>query len=216
MRTCWPNPLLVIGMALIPVPLSAQSQPGYCAFSVTVKSPEGHPVAGARVEGLREDGEVFGSGVTDEIGVGRICDAPAGLVDLRVGGQLCGAVTIGHLRPYWMETRHVYITYANCSGEEWAPPGGCQLVLRIVDGDNSPIGGVLFAEPGARQGGIALSAASDAFGRLFRFIRYGETVTGSLIKSGYAPLDLSEGCKSGSGFARQRVVTLQKAPSDLR
>src|SRR6185312_5904869 len=105
-----------------------------------VKSPAGTPVAGIGVA-LTHDGRVYGTAITDARGIAQICDAPKGLVDIEVGGHLCGAVSVRYLKPYWMETRRVSVTYENCSGDDFFPYGGCLFTIRVYDRKTYPSGG---------------------------------------------------------------------------
>lgn len=116
----------------------AAPQDAYCAFEVTVRSLDGAAVRGVTVSEEAQDGGKIVSAVTDARGGARLCDAPAGLVSIRVGGRLCGAASVGYLMPRWLQTRRVYLTYEGCSGEEWAVPGGCGF-MRVRDARERPV-----------------------------------------------------------------------------
>jgi hypothetical protein len=194
--------------ALVSGLLLAQSQVSYCAFEVTVRSPEGDPVSGAPVAALAQDGKTIGLASTDKQGVARVCDAPAELTDIRVGGRLCGAVTLHYMTPYWLETRHVVVTYKNCNGEEFAPMGGCSLTIRLRDQEGHPLEGVLFDDPNERAKKRAQTRLSDWFGRIFRFTDYGDTLSGRFLKDGYVPQNFTEQCGSGDPKRAERTVVL--------
>ena len=204
--------LLAILLGPVTGPLLAQGQPEYCAFEVAVKSPTQTPMAGVLVEGTRHKGQVFGRALTDRRGIARICDAPVGLADLRVGGDRCGAVVVRYVQPLWMETRHILVIYANCSGEEWIPPSACQLTIRVRDTSDSPVPGVLlnFTSSQQRNAPGLQTRVSDEFGRIFRVIAYGETMTAKFSKEGYLPAELSEPCRPGESYRKERIVTMQR------
>jgi hypothetical protein len=197
--------LLATGMAS-----AGQDQGSYCAFEVSVKSPAGAPVVGWGVAGLSETGEIFETTTTDEHGIARICDAPPGMVSIRVGGQFCGAVTVRNLNPWWMTTREVFVTYQSCANDAYALPGGCVLTLRLHDKDGLPLPGVLFQKSGVDHTSWNETNTSDQFGRIFRFIEWGNVLRGTLVKVGYTSKDVTEECKAGQQFKRYQVVILNK------
>lgn len=204
------NRIVLMSAFALAIGLRVKAQPltGYCAFKVTVKSPTGSAVTGAPVAELRQNGEVYAAGATNSQGIAMLCDAPSGLIDIEVGGHLCGAVAVRYLQPYWLETRDVLLVYKNCNGEEWAPPGGCRLTLRTVDEQRQPLSGVLLdVSGGSPQGG---SRISDAFGRIFRSIHYGETMTGRLVKDGYPQQEIAQSCKPGESYEAERIVVLRR------
>jgi len=204
--------ILVMTLVFAAAPLlsAAQDEPEYCAFQIHVRSPTGAPVKGVSVALLKRSGETFGTAVTDEGGVAKICDAPGGLVDVEVGGQLCGAIAVRHLKAFWMKTRRVFITYENCSGEEFVPMGGCLLTIRTLNESGLPIRGVLFDSPDKGPALRPQTSVSDRFGRIFRFIRYGEILTGHVEKPGYATSSVTDECKSGQAPEREQVVVLTR------
>lgn len=209
----WNTCRLALAASMLTIsPLCAQNQPAYCAFEVTVQSPTGAPVAGAEVSELQSGGRLYGSATTNERGTARICDAPQGLVDLHVGGQVCGAVTVGYLEPYWMTTRRVVITYENCQGADFVPPGGCFLTIRIRDQAGSPLQGVILNDPNERPMKREQTRVSDQFGRIFRFLDYGDDARVQLQKDGYLPQTLTSECRPGQKGVWDRTVTLEKTP----
>ena len=198
-------PLLGTGVS------SAASQDReYCAFEVVVTTPRGLPVIGAPVA---EDyqGRPFATAMTDKSGVARLCDAPADSVDIVVGGKRCGATRVSYLSPYWMRTRRVSVTYENCSGEEWMLPGGCRLTIRLRDERTSaPLPGARFRGGDSRAASEFETYESDTFGRVFRFIRYGTTLSGTLDKDGYAQGEVSEPCTRGENPYLEKIIALHE------
>ncbi len=184
----------------------------YCAFQVTVRSPSGTPVRSVLVEELKQDtDELVAQASTDQHGVARICEAPSvGLVKIRVGGKLCGSAVVAYLKPYWMSTRDVHLTYENCQGEEWFPLGGCGLTIRVRDETNAPLPGVQFETADRQPKQRAQTSTSDAFGRIFRFMNYGDVLEGRIEKPGYISATVSDECRRGSSTDREQVIALRR------
>jgi hypothetical protein len=109
-----------------------------------------------------------------------------------------------------MKTRKVYLTYTNCSGEEFAMPGACLLTIRIRDAQGLPLAGVQFEAPNHETIPSLETQFSDDFGRIFRFLRYGQTLSGQLVKEGYAPKVLTEQCHPGESFEKELFISLDK------
>jgi hypothetical protein len=210
-RRSFPKLALIAGVVST-LPLWAQEQGSLCAFEVTVKSPAGVPVVGIEVSEFETGGRVYSSGTTNRQGVARICDAPQGLIDLHIGGQLCGAVTVGYLSAYWMVTRKIDMIYKNCQGDDFLPPGGCQLTIRVRDQTGSPLAGVVINDPKERPMKRAQTTVSDEFGRIFRFLDYGDNVNVQLQREGYLSQTLTFACRTGHSFILDRAVTLEKKP----
>ena len=202
---------------LAPLQASGQEQTEYCAFEVLVRSPDGKPVVGAEAV-LTRDGRTVGTAVTNKAGVARICDAPSdALLDVELGGNLCGAVAVRYLRTLWMTTRRVYVTYLNCAGEEWLLAGGCQVTIRTHDESGGPLSGVVFEEgapdttPQERP-----ALVSDRFGRVFRFLEYRRSLTARLKKPGYVQRTITVGCPVGSGPVREMTIVLSESKRESR
>jgi hypothetical protein len=203
--------LAMVAYSLASGMLLAQGQVSYCAFEVMVRSPEGGPVSGAPVASLAQDGQTTGFASTDRQGIARVCDAPVGLTDIRVGDRLCGAVTVHYITPYWLETRHVVVTYKNCNGEEFAPMGGCSLTIRVRSQDGHPLEGVRLEVPNEQPKKRPQTRLSDGFGRIFRFTDYGDTLAVRLLKDGYVPQGFTDQCRSGDPQWAERTVVLNPA-----
>ena len=202
--------VLILALAVASLPLAAQEQPEYCAFQISVNSPAGAPVKAVGVALKKTDGKTFSTAVTDDRGTVMICDAPEGLVDVEVGGHLCGAVTVRYLKAFWMTTRRVSVTYENCAGEEWIPSGGCLLTIRTMDTDGAPLSGVHFADHDKPLALQRQTWTSDRFGRIFRFIDYGKTLNARLEKTGYISQRVTDECKPGDTPDREHVIVLKK------
>jgi len=195
--------------------LARQGPDEYCAFEVIVKQPGGAPAtAGVVVQG---GGQVFGPVMTNAQGIARLCDAPPGLSEIVVGGNRCGAVSVKYLRAWWMKTRRVFVTYDNCSGEEWFVPRTCLLTIRVRDERGTPIAGVELGapnEPPTPRDQERISEGfetriSDQFGRIFRLVVFGETLQGSLSKDGYTSGQVAAQCKAGQSFDLERTIVLR-------
>ncbi|MGJ5814376.1 hypothetical protein [Paludibaculum fermentans] len=206
---------LVITAALVfAAGMKAQASDSYCAFEVVVRSPAGSLLEEQGVEGVDEDGSVFGVALTDKRGVARLCDAPARLIQIRVGGNRCSAVTVRYLKRYWLRTRQVFVTYENCAGEEWAIPFSCRLTIRVRDESASG-----NAVEGVHLHGLNVSTAapepkeSDRFGRIFQSVKFGAKSSGWLEKDGYFPLAIAEGCGPGEGVEKDVTVVMLRRPA---
>lgn len=193
----------------LPSLLIGQAQSDYCAFEVVVKSPDGKPVSKAGVSAIDENGITFSRPVTDDEGRARICDVPAGLTDILVGGQRCGAVTVRYLKPYWMKTRSVFVTYQDCGGEDHAAPAGCVLTIRVRNDRAAPLAGVYFSDLVNRPAALQQTSTSDQYGRIFRFIGFGKTLAGTLVKDGYVPKEVNDQCTPGEAYQHTQVVVLE-------
>ncbi len=192
---------------------SAQGQ--YCAFEVTVRLPDGRPAASVTVSGLDQPGRVFATSMTNDQGVVRICDIPTGLIDIHVGGNLAGAVSVMRLKPFWMETRKVLVTYENRPETAFFLPGGCLLTLRAHDEKGAPIAGVLLEDSNERPKLREQTRTTDSYGRMFRFIDYGEALTGELVKAGYVSKRVTHQCQRGVDAEREQIVVLQRRSDNV-
>lgn len=202
--------MLLAGLSSAVACRAAGQSVEYCAFEVLVRSSAGQPVAGASV--VEEvEGKAFARAVTNDKGIARICDAPARLIDIVVGGKLCGAASVRYLQAFWLETRRVSLIYDNCSGEEWLLATGCRMTIRTRDAtDASPLAGVrLFVAPGEPKSAAA-KQVSDQFGRLFWMMPYGATLKATLRRDGYSPMDVTERCNPGEGPVHEESVALHK------
>ena len=204
--------LLPLGVCLVGEvsDLRAADTAEYCAFEVSVKSETGAPVRHATVLEREHAGSVIARNSTDDRGIARLCDAPTGLVDLEIGGELCGATSVKYLRAFWLQTRRVTVTYKNCSGEEWTPLGGCSLIIRVRDQGGNPLSGVVL------KGGSDLpkpreqTDTSDSYGRIFRFMEYGNRISERIEKESYFTQNVNAHCKPGEGNEKEQLFTLQK------
>jgi len=202
-----PSGLLIL-LCFGPAYVSAAAlQEEYCAFEVHVTSPSGKPVSRVTVSELLHNGSVFDTAITDDHGVTRLCNAPTDLIDIHVGGNLCGSVTVGNLRRYWMTTRRIPIIYSSCAGDDWLIPNSCQLTIRTIDEKGLPISGVqAIAEIKDRT---PSNEFSDKFGRVFLLIPFGETTTVVLSKPRFVTERVVEACKRGEGYDKDRNVVIR-------
>lgn len=201
-------------LTIVPIALSgAEKAREYCAFEVLVKSSRDVPVAGVAVSLLGESQIVFASVVSDQDGVARICDAPPGLVTIKVGGNLCGTATVGYLQRYWMTTRRVVVAYENCSADGWAPLGGCMLTLRVVSEGGNPILGAVIRGDDGRATSRDQTLVSDQFGRILRFLRFGESMAASIHKNGFLTQSITDRCERGNPRDIDVVVTMKPTTS---
>ncbi|QOY91463.1 hypothetical protein [Paludibaculum fermentans] len=201
---------LILGAFLLSSPSlrGSQEQREYCAFEVIVRSSTGNPAAATSVSLFDDSGKPLMSALTNEQGLARICDAPSGLVRLTVGGVLCGTVSVGQLKRYWMQTRRINITYDNCSGDGWVPLGGCMLTIRVKAKDGSALIGAKFLDPHEGLKSREQTIVSDSRGRIFRFMEFGETMTGSVESDGYESQSVTNVCKRGDPRDSDLIVVL--------
>jgi len=132
--------------------------------------------------------------MTDANGTARICDAPIGTVDVFVGFDACGLVVIKEVKPLWLETKKLFVTYARSScGEFNSNPKSCHIVLRVKDEVGRPLAGARF-EGKASAKSVGEPILSDSFGRLFRTLEADQMLEGYITKLGYNPTPISQRC----------------------
>jgi hypothetical protein len=101
---------VVIGfLAVCAPPAAAQST--YCAFEVKVSTPSGAPRSKVPVLLIREHKTTFSETNTDASGLARLCDAPLEAVDIVVGFDVCGLVSVRNLHSMWPETKRIFVTF---------------------------------------------------------------------------------------------------------
>lgn len=190
--------------------LSAQTVE-YCAFEITVKSPEGAPVPGVSVSASSDGARPFARVVSNGEGVARICDSPVSSnVSISAGGGGCGEVTVRNLHPLWLETRRVYVTVQKCLQPENLFANECRFVVRVRDVHNTPVPGVRLTAPEVSQGGSD-TAVSDRFGRIFRVVPLHKTFAGTLEKDDYVPREITLECGPRSAYEDEQTVVLSSA-----
>ena len=205
---------VMLAFLLGSVPASpADPKDEYCAFEVEVKTATGLPSSGVRVVGQDDAGFQFGTAITDQQGVARLCNSPRGLAEITVGGRMCGAVSVKYLNPLWPRTRHVVVTYQRCVGNDYYFPGRCEVTLRLMDEYKAPISDVTLRVDAGDALVQEKMLVSDRYGRIFLPIKYGDQLEGTLSKPGYLALRFSEPCKPGDGSLLDRTVTLEALPT---
>jgi hypothetical protein len=197
---------IILAIALILSAVSpANSQVVYCAFEVTIKNPTGHPVAKIPVALVGQAKTTFSQAISDVNGVARLCDAPMEPVDIVVGLDICGSVMIRSLKPTWPSTQHLSATYSPRTCEFVSFREDCLVLLRIVDEEGRSVPGAEFATaPAATSGG----KGSDAYGRLFRIVKKGQTLKGFVFKEGFASATVEKRCQDD---LESKVVLHEKA-----
>lgn len=210
--------LLTLAVFLAPIAagqaLPVQTTPSgeYCAFVVVVHSSKGRALEGRTVSMEDASGREYAAALTDEAGIARLCDAPRGLITLRVGGRRCGGVSVSYLQRSWLQTRTIEMVYDNCSGDDWVPAAGCLLTLRVVAADGHPIpGATILGGEKLRLDGEQTDIG-DRFGRIFRFIPYGSATAFSVEKPGYVPYPMSHSCVSGNGGDIEMKIVMKPIP----
>jgi len=169
----------------------AEGETTYCAFEVKVSAPSGVPIDKVPVVMIRGDRTTFFETATTANGVARICDAPLESVDIVVGFDVCGSVLIRDLKPSWPKTQRVFVTYVRTFCDHFGIAPGCQVLLRVQDGEGRPVAGARFdGEPSGTPG----SHVSDALGRLFRSLKRREKLEGVVVREGSEPARISVQC----------------------
>ena len=184
--------LLVIGLAAVGI-TSAEGT-DYCAFQVNVTNPSGEPFAGVNVLMVYK-GTTFAQTQTDAKGTARLCDAPLFGVDIVVGEDFCGSVLVRQIKPPWLETRQLYVTYVKDSCGHFAFPPDCRVLLRVRDSGGRPIAEARFEGTPSPSG--KYTDVSDEFGRLFRYTKEPGKLEGLVTKAGYVPAMVSRLCGPG-------------------
>lgn len=179
-----------MGFLLVCAPM-ATGGTNYCAFEIRVRKPSGTPFAKVPVA-IIYNGTQIAEARTDASGTARLCDAPLGAVDIAVGFDVCGSVLLRKVRPLWLRTRRVFITYARSSCQEFIFPKDCHVLLRVADNQGRPVAGVRFEANGSRT--ASELGLSDSFGRLFLSLKGAEEVRGLVTKRGYEPASVSQTC----------------------
>lgn len=139
---------------------------------------------------------------TDVNGVARFCDVPLHAVDI-VAGTYCGVVLVKGVNPTWPVTRNIFVTYESLC-DELTFPDHCQVLLRIHDEEGRPLAGARF------DSGRSDGAVSDVFGRIFRRLKSGESLRGSVMKEGGESVPISERCVRGNERDVEVNVVLRK------
>ena len=172
------------------IAISSQAET-YCAYEVHVKRPTGESFAQTPVS-LVDRGKEVRTEFTDERGAARLCDAPLHPVDIVVGAVACGLTVIKGVRPAWPNTRTV-VAVRDSDCYEFSSPDDCQVLLRIQDQRERPISG---AQVSLESKGTV--PPSDAFGRIFRKLKSGEAMDGTVVSRGHSPKRFSVRCSRGN------------------
>ena len=186
-KTC-----VAMSLAVLGVPVGAGAT--YCAFEVKVNRPDGNPVVGVSVSVVYKHTK-FAVAKTDGRGAVNLCDAPLLGVDFVVGEEICGSVMVRQIKPLWLETRKVYVTYVDDSCHDFVSPPDCRILLRVRDANGRPIVGARFA--GKPPPSAMDTERSDEFGRLFRHLSESGRLEGLVTRSGYLPASVSQACSPG-------------------
>jgi hypothetical protein len=175
--------------------------PSYCAYAVNVRTPSGTTLPNVPV-GMIERGTQIHTEITDASGSARFCDAPLHPVDLVVGTLDCAVVLVKGVKPTWPETREIDVIYDTGHCGELSFPTSCLVLLRVHNEQGVPVAG---AELGSGE-------VSDASGRIFRLIKQGESLTGTLTKEGYEKAHISAPCIRGDERnVEKKIVLLKRA-----
>jgi hypothetical protein len=178
----------------------------YCAFEVTVHNPGGGPMGKVPV-GIVQRGNIVSETETNGAGVARICDSPLDPVSFFIGFGRCGQVQIEQVKPTWLETKKLFVTYAKSSCDDFAFEKRCHFLVRIKNEQGQPIAGAALRDVPERSTEPRLS---DALGRLFRTAEADQELKGTVIKDGYSPTPFSHSCNWRDGTDIETVIVLRK------
>jgi hypothetical protein len=184
------------------------AEPSYCAYRVKVSDPQGAPVARVATVMVGVGGSVAEK-LTDKNGAAEFCDAPLRPVDISVGFAGCGLVINKEVKPLWLRTRELFVTYDQRYCEEFGPfPGDCHIVFRVQDGMGRPVAGAIFEDRTPTDGKKGAVSSSDSFGRLFAAPKDGGGVAGMIVKDGYAAAAVSQSCSIRAPDADREVTVV--------
>jgi hypothetical protein len=179
----------VFTMFAFGMPLRGQTTQ-YCAFEIKVVRLSGAPAQGIPVAIIHDRREVLDT-CTDSEGIASLCDSPLGFVDIVVGFDKCGAVTLNRLRAQWPSPVRATVLYEDAWCDHFAAlPDRCQVLIRAKSSAGSAVAGARIERTNA---GAALPA-SDALGRLFFSLKPGEAVEGFVAHSGFGRAAVSVRC----------------------
>ena len=187
---------LITVLSLLALCASGAEGGTYCAFEVHVSKPSGAPFAGVPVVLVSKGSEISKETRTDLQGNVKLCDAPLDPVDVVIGFDSCGSVTIRKVQPDWLETKQVWATYERSYCPELILPRACHVVVRVKDGDGKPVAGARLAELTGYTGRHAY--LSDNFGRIFLLVPQGEVVRGWVAKKDEGRVPVSTLCNLDS------------------
>ncbi len=167
--------ITLIGLLASCTPYSA-AESTYCAFEVKVTSASGTPRAKVPVQLVRGHTTSLLETSTGANGIARLCDSPLEAVDIAVGSDVCGLVTVRNLHSMWPQTKQVFVTFEEYPCDHFALSEYVQVLLRIQDQAGRPVAGARF-EGGTPMTGSG-SEVSDDLGRLFRLVKRQERLRG--------------------------------------
>jgi hypothetical protein len=163
-------PVLAVAGLLFGIVQTATAESTYCAFEIKVTAKSGVPRSKVPVILVRGHNSTLLETLTDANGVAKLCDAPLGeAVDIAVGSDVCGLVTVRNLHPLWPETKRVFVTFEDNPCNHFVAAEYCQVLLRVQDQDGRPVAGVRFNGRLPSKG--TGSDSSDELGRIFRIVK---------------------------------------------
>jgi hypothetical protein len=169
---------VVIGLLAISVRTAAAE---YCAFEVKVTTSSGTPRPKVPVLLVREHNTLYET-VSDASGLARLCDAPLEAIDIVVGFDVCGLITVGNLHSMWPETKRIFVTFEENPCNHFVFAEYCQVLLRVQDDHGRPVAGARFNGKSFRK--KSGSDVSDPLGRLFNLVKRGDKLEGIVSGEG--------------------------------
>jgi hypothetical protein len=178
----------LLGLRFFAVSVRA-AETEYCAFEVNVTTSSGTPRPKVPVLLTREHKSMLSEAVSDANGRARLCDAPLEAVDISVGFDVCGLVTILNLHSMWPDTKRIFVTFEDNPCNHFVAAEYCQVLLRVQDDHGRAVVGARFSgKPFRRESG---SDVTDHLGRLYHLVKRGDRFEGSVRGAGGANASIS-------------------------
>jgi hypothetical protein len=146
--------------------------------------------------------------VTDANGVALLCDAPVHKVDIVVGAVGQGLTFVKAVKPTWPKSRVIVVIRDDSEWDEFVFPDACQVLLRIQNEHGLPVAGARFD---GRSSGVSASMdTSDELGRLFRRLKSGGSLNGSIAGRGYLSAPVAARCIKGDEKDIELRIVLER------
>ena len=185
---------------------ASRAQPSYCAYDVRVNDSKGAALSGIPVYLSREQMTIADT-TTDSAGIARLCDATIKPIDIVIGKDICQSVIIRNVKPAWPDVKHIFVVYQEIGCSHFVFDDYCQILIRVKGTNGVAIEGATFdvVQPKAARPG-----PSDSLGRLYRRIKIGETLVGSVSQRGYHKEPVRVACSPRGDPALERTLILRR------
>ena len=172
----------------------------YCSLTVRVMGPEGQPLVASVT--VRNHAGNRRTDRTSESGMAEFCDLGIKPVDVIVGGDGCGEVTIRDVELVWGKTIVLPVTYSPCWLRGDGPPmTACLILLRFSDKQGLPISDVTIRTRSGDYPGV-----SDRYGRILTLTGFGTTLEGTASGAGFQNKTFAILCSRSEAVIEREVV----------